>query len=138
MYYKLFTKRYLALFIDMLFIFIIIITLEFTLFKGPNYNKLKEDEKSEYISNKSNRFLLYNLLIIFKDLKFLSFGKKMFGLKVILDNQLSEEPKYYHLLLRNITLIYILSFFEIFVIFANNKNKRIGDLIAKTLVIQKE
>ena len=76
-------------------------------------------------------FILYSL---FKDCIFCkrSLGKLICGLKII-DPNTNEKPRFYKLILRNLTT-YCLMVVEGILVLANN-NVRLGDMIAKTQVV---
>ena len=79
-------------------------------------------------------FLLMFFCLFAKDaFKGISFGKWVMGIKVVDENNISETPSFWRLFVRNI--FFVIWIVEIFV-WLNKKKQKLGDKIAKTLVIK--
>ncbi len=82
--------------------------------------------------------LLFPLIVIvycFKDSIYgISPGKYVVGIAVRDKDDYQKTPSIFHLFLRNITLI--LWPFEILVLILSKKKQRLGDIIAKTIVVR--
>lgn len=83
-------------------------------------------------------YLMYvtALLFLFKDINGASFGKKRKKLKIVKVKDNSKSPNFLLLALRNMLLwIWI---FDMPFIFFNNQNRRLGDIIAGSIVIKQQ
>lgn len=81
-------------------------------------------------------FFLLLLLLFYKDIFSRSIGKKLIGLYIYVKSREEELsiPKPSRLVLRNLTLV----FWPVEVIILLIKNKRIGDMYSKTIVVSKK
>ena len=127
-------KRRIAAFAIDHFVILVLLLSIILIVTGPSL--MSENSSGQWTSTLKYVMTSGLLLYFAKDsIKGISIGKWIMGIIVRSEENPNETPSFARLLLRN--LFIIIWPVEFFVLASNDQNKRIGDYVAKTMVIKK-